>query len=569
MKRLVSLLAAVLVFGSVLPAQTTLPPNRPIAKWDKLSDEIIPKVVAQNMDMGGAVKFFKKATCTIEFSFLTSESRNPITGTFGYWFEDLNENGILTEDEIEVDLKHCSQPLMGYALKEIRRGIRDQTMTTTFNFFSLCNTKTVKKDDGYVMELRPVEGGKVSALLAFEKLYLTVSPDFRVTHIQTRTVDMVEVSIKVKHGKLGPYTVRTGQTQSVEKPSGEKFIDDRSDTWAFVEEVPMVRSVRLDSQVSTIMGTITTRQEFNFTNWAVVKRTRDVPIPGTEDYEALFRGRITADTPLVEVEGERPPVPPPPAPPPPAREGGGVFEDDPPAGGGTGGGVFEDDPPAGEDAAVALGREVLALVRGGYYGWHRQPGRTYRARCVLGATPEQAAASLTATDREGPVVGEIHDIAAYDMAAVFYGSLYGWFLAMDGPLYRPGDAPAAWKATRTADGYRVAGFDAAGTEVEEVAVAADGTVRSRAFLIRSSADAGLARFRIEFDTAVSDGVKFVMKARLRQETPEGVLLDARAFTWAWKRVGEIPFLKRLTVETTKDGQPVTAPIHVTDVEVGP
>jgi hypothetical protein len=569
--------AAVLVLAAVTLAQTTLPPGRPIAKWDKDSNEIIPKVVEQNLDMGGAVKFFKKATCTIGFSFLTSESRNPITGTFGYWFDDLNENGILTQDEIEVDVKNCSQPLMGYALKDIRRGIRDQSMATTFNSFSLCDTKTKKIDDGsYVMELRPVEGGRVSALLAFEKLYLTVSPDFRVTHIQTTTVEMQEISISVKTGKVGPYTVRTGYTQNIEKPSGEKFVEDRSDTWALVEGVPMIRTVRLDSQISTIMGTITTRQEFTFEGWNVVKRTREVPIPGTEDYEKLFRGRITEDTPLVEVDGGAPTPPPPPPPPPPPGTvtppdggGGGVFEDDPPAGTGTGGGVFEDDPPEAGDAAKRLGREVLAKVREAYHGWHRYPGRTYSAKCVLGATPEQAAASLTATNGGGPVVDQIHDVMAYDMAAVLYGSLYGWFLAMDGPLFRPGEAPVSWSATRTADGFRLAGFDAAGTEVEEVAVAADFAVRSRSFLLKPAADAALTRFRLDYETAASDGVKYVMKARLRQETPDGAPLDARSFTYAWKRVGEIPFLKRITVETSKDGLPVLAPIHVTEVHLGP
>lgn len=571
---IVIVLASLVILAVSAPARAQDPVTRRYVKWDRLSNEIIPKIVEKNLDLGGAVKLFRKASCTMELSMTFSVSPNPIGGTFRYSWDDKNNNGILTEDEIEIEVEHLTDWKLGHMIRDVREGIKKEMSTTTFNIFTLCNTKTLRHGDGYVMELRPSGQRRVTKYLAFEKLFVTVNKDFYMTHLQATTLEGAEVSADLKHTKLGEFTLISGIRTRSETPTGVVNEEDRTEDFVLVQGFPLPSRIVSDSVVGVINGTITIRSALTFTNWIATKRVDPIPTPGTLEYEEMFRNAQDVERPLIEVEGEapRPDRPAPPRPddrpdggglfedPPAGDDGGGLFEDDPPEGN-DGGGLFEDDPPSRgpTEAEKQLGQQVLLKVAEAYYGWHRYPGKNYRTKCLLGETPEAAVAEWIVSSTSPPGAHRRCGTADANGEVLLADVKYAWFLVMAGPLWRPADPIAACFAKRTADGYLFTALDAAGEVVEEVKLREDWTVRERTMSIRSGDSPSRVRYRFTFETQTVRAMKYVSGLTLQSGT------DRRAFRYTYYHLDSIPFLKRIRIEVQQDGGNVSGKLHTTAV----
>ena len=217
------------------------PATRRYVKWDRLSKELIPQVVEKNLDMGSAVKNFRKASCTIELSITFSVSPNPVGGTFSFSWNDTNDNGILTEDEIEIDVVHLTDWNLGYFMREVRENIKKELATTTYNIFTICDTKSISKEGGYLMELRPSKQVRITKFMALEKIYIEVDPNMLARRLTTRTYDGIDIVADIKHTRLGEFTLRAGGRQRYEKPTGEAVVEDRTDEFVLVQGFPMPR----------------------------------------------------------------------------------------------------------------------------------------------------------------------------------------------------------------------------------------------------------------------------------------------------------------------------------------
>jgi hypothetical protein len=293
---------------------------------------------------------------------------------------------------------------------------------------------------------------------------------------------------------------------------------------------------------------------------------------------------------LIEVEGEAPsdraglvePPARPDRPRAPDHPDGGVFEEEPtprpePGGGlfeegdarpDDGGGLFEDEPAGPTPAAVALGREVRAKVADAYYGWHRHPNRTYSAACRLETDAQRPLAELVATSALGLCAPRVLDSAGRDAELLLHDLEWGWKLPMTGPLARAGAPPVKWYAARTGYGYQLLGLAADGATMETVTVANDFTVTKR---IVHFPDDGqdVSRLQFSFTAAKAEGLLFLKRIDVREESGAGRPLGQRSFTFTYRHVEGLPFLKRIAVDVERDGQKARGDVLIVEVTLGP
>ncbi len=222
-------------------------PLRPVARWSALAKEIVPKIVERNLDLGSAVKYFRMVRCDIGITISTTVSARSSTGGISYYWEDRNDNGLLTEDEIdiEVDATRLSDRAVGVYLREIQRNLRRETASNTFNLFNLHHVDVRQTGNDYILEIRPVEGNPLTHNMAYDRLYLTVGPDMLVRRVQGRMQDGSNLAIDFRHGQVGTIPVVAGFRSQTTQSTGETTIIDRSHTYTLVGQDSSTHPFRL------------------------------------------------------------------------------------------------------------------------------------------------------------------------------------------------------------------------------------------------------------------------------------------------------------------------------------
>jgi len=281
--------------------------------WDDLSREVIPKVLEMSLDRGTMLRYVRGASCTIDVvistkmiasttnPYFTPPAIPPSAVSFSYSFEDGDNDGMLTEDEVTIETTNMSDANMRFAAGRISKGLRELATSSLINVLPKANVKTRKTQQGYevTLTLRKTEGIKMmeeAGKIRLTPLRLTVSNDFRVTGMRTQSADGLDEVTTFKHVRTGGKWLLT----EVEKGSGGATAFAARDksvlTYRMEGGLPLVTKTVVDSSTPLSTGTLQTHQEYTLSNWKLVKRDKPLEVG------ALALEEKTPDEPTDEEE---------------------------------------------------------------------------------------------------------------------------------------------------------------------------------------------------------------------------------------------------------------------------
>lgn len=251
--------------------------------WDELSKQVIPKIVTKTEDFASIVRQVRRVSCTIELTVATSVSRIPMSAEMSYAWEDKNDSGTITGDEIEIETLSSSAPAMAPALRELRRELEKQTVMSVGNIFPLNNVQTVKTDTGYKMRLQPLPDSGIAEGLGYSVCYLTLSEDFRLETIRAKDDQGGEATAKLKYMRHGDKWLTAGYHR-IMKGGNSEVEEERTNEYADFQGVPLVTRVLVNSTISVPNGTITSETQLLMRNWQIEKRPK--PLQEEEEWPA-------------------------------------------------------------------------------------------------------------------------------------------------------------------------------------------------------------------------------------------------------------------------------------------
>lgn len=283
------------------------------SSWDELSREVIPKVLEMSLDRGTMLRYVRGASCTIDVvistkmiasttnPYFTPPAIPPSAVSFSYSFEDGDNDGMLTEDEVTIETTNMSDANMRFAAGRISKGLRELATSSLINVLPKANVKTRKTQQGYevTLTLRKTERIKMmeeAGKIRLTPLRLTVSNDFRVTGMRTQSADGLDEVTTFKHVRTGGKWLLT----EVEKGSGGATAFAARDksvlTYRMEGGLPLVTKTVVDSSTPLSTGTLQTHQEYTLSNWKLVKRDKPLEVG------ALALEEKTPDEPTDEEE---------------------------------------------------------------------------------------------------------------------------------------------------------------------------------------------------------------------------------------------------------------------------
>lgn len=555
------------------------------AKWDDEAKRIIPRIIENNADMGSAVKVFHSVSCIIDVTVTTNVSPNPMLATLRYAWEDGDDNGFLTGDEIQVDVVHVSGRAMGAFIRELSRGLKTETVNSSFNLFAKHDVTTRRKEDGgYIMELVPVEGGNWDQG-GIQKMHLVVTPDFRVTSLQAKTFEGAKIDAEFDHLRFGDKWVPSTQKQRVTQSDGGSSQESRRYHYEERGGIPILMGTSIEQVISTAYATVSTSRRFTVRDWSGREREQPIPAPGSEDYEELFRRAtpageeplieddeplVTDDEPLIEEEAPdrprlgtgvgRPPV-----------DEGDLFEEEEEAGlfeEEDAGGLFEDEPrpAAQDDGAPELAAQLMEKINSLYFSWKMYPGRSFTAQFGL-KEGNQTIATFDATPAELSVCQTADPLTSAMMNELMRAFEFPWNNLLAGPLYTPRPLARTWLARETPEGYLLRGRDRTGRLVEEIGLTREWDLKQRTAWVPSPVTGTLTRFVFDYEVRTSREVKYLRKLDVHQFLEQGELLMERQYKYTYHHVDDAVFAKRISVSGIHEGAPLQGTFEVIEFEL--
>jgi len=235
------------------------------ADWDEQSTELLSKVTESNLDMTTVLRFIRSASCTINLT-ISTPGAFPVSARMSYSWEDSDDDGMLTDAEVEIETESLSDPNMRFMMSGIHQSLRRMTTLSARSFLADYSCKTQRVSGGYQMTLKPKAGEEGT-------LQLTVSNDFRITKLRIKTPDGTESVTSYTHQKArDKWLVKSAAVTTT--AAGRAF--STQEQWALTHEwqegMPLLSGVTITSTVATVMGTVQTQQQYTLSDWKVVKR---------------------------------------------------------------------------------------------------------------------------------------------------------------------------------------------------------------------------------------------------------------------------------------------------------
>lgn len=286
--------AAALFAGALALAQEAAKAD---LKWDDLSKEILPKVLAANGDRNSMLQQVRGLECDVEVRVSTNQSYTPVIVLFHHSWKDGDDNGLLSPDEIEVETKQVSQR----GLERAVRGLRDRLNKAYENplpaLLAANFVRAARIEGGYKLQLKPVQG-KADKDPAYDVIYATIDDQFRVTDVRVKAVDGSDVYTKMKHVRIGDKWYSTGYNART-VAQGATSTEDVTYTYTDVQGVPMVTRSVIRQSHATAMGTMSSTEDWMLKNLRIEKRTTPLKMPGEDDEGRLFpdKGKTAQKTP--------------------------------------------------------------------------------------------------------------------------------------------------------------------------------------------------------------------------------------------------------------------------------
>ncbi len=260
--------------------------------WDDLSKEVIPKVLEMSLDRATMLRYVRSASCTIDvvittkmvgstaIPYFTPPAIPPATVSFSYSFEDGDNDGTLTEDELTIETTNMSDANMRFAAGRISKGLREMATFNLINLLPRFSLKTRKTQQGYEVTMTPKkdEFDRRRGESGLHPIRLTVSNDFRVTSMRTQSLEGLDQVTTFKHirtgGKWLLTELETKSAGATAFAAGDKSVI----TYRMEGALPLVTKSITDSSTPLSTGTLHTHQEYTFSNWKRVMRDRPLEV---------------------------------------------------------------------------------------------------------------------------------------------------------------------------------------------------------------------------------------------------------------------------------------------------
>lgn len=291
-----ALVAALLGLSSV-PALAGDKPRAepPKPEWDDLSKQVIAKIAGVTEDFASVVRYVRKVSCTIDVHISMNVLPEPLEARLAYAWEDRNDSGTLTGDEIDIEVESVSAAALRPAMKELATALALQTVSSGASLFPLNDIRTVKVEGGYKMRLQPVGDEKVRSFLGYEVTYLTVSDDFRPTSVRSKDLAGGESLTTPTWTRWRDRWLPTGWPR-VFRSGSTATETQRTDEFEESDGLPLLARVRIDESTTTLAGIVTSKHLYTLRDWKVERRTLPVTVPGVntpkpdkDPDEELFR----------------------------------------------------------------------------------------------------------------------------------------------------------------------------------------------------------------------------------------------------------------------------------------
>jgi sugar lactone lactonase YvrE len=247
--------------------------------WDELAQWVVPRFIEKNDDFPSIISPLRKASCTIEVELTSAALEEPLTGRLRYAWEDLNDNGMLSEREFQVQVQDASGPLIEPYLNGLKRYLEDQTLLYFPFLFQINDIRAVKIPGGYRLRLRPASEGASSALLDYSTAYITLTDDFRATEMQAQNEHGVETVFRFKQRQVGDRWLSAGYLRRITTPTA-RAEEDRSEVYDTVDGVELLKEVVTDTFIATANGAARVQQRYTCKDWKIEKRARPMPPTG-------------------------------------------------------------------------------------------------------------------------------------------------------------------------------------------------------------------------------------------------------------------------------------------------
>jgi hypothetical protein len=276
-------------------AEAAAGPAIDATSWDDLSREVIPKVLEMSLDRTTILQYVRSASCTIDVVIstkMTASTTNPYftppaippsAVSFSYSFEDSDNDGTLTEDEITIETTHMSDANLRFAAGRISEGLRALATFNIINILPRVTVKTHKTQQGYEVTLTPKEDELDSTLERAglgkqHPIRLTVSNDFRVTGMRTRSIEGLDQVTTFKHVRLGGKWLLTELETSSGGATAFGAGDKSVISYRMEGGLPLVTKSVVDSSTPSSVGTLQIHQEYTFSNWKIARRDKPLQV---------------------------------------------------------------------------------------------------------------------------------------------------------------------------------------------------------------------------------------------------------------------------------------------------
>ena len=278
--------------------------------WDELSREVLPKVLEMSLDNATMLRFVRSASCTIDVvittkmvasttnPYFTPPTIPPSAVSFSYSYEDSDNDGVLTQDEITVETTHLSDANMRFAAGRISKGLRELATFNIVNVLPEVTVKTRKLPQGYELILTPRDDKdarkrKRRGETDLNPIRLTVSNDFRVTAMRTESAEGLDQITTLNHVRTGGKWLLTEvETKSA---GATAFAAGDKSALAYRMEggLPLVTKMISDSSTPSSVGTLQIHQEYTFSKWKIVRREKPLEVAAVRVAATAVTGEET------------------------------------------------------------------------------------------------------------------------------------------------------------------------------------------------------------------------------------------------------------------------------------
>ena len=189
------------------------------AGWDQLTKQVIPALYEANLDVSAMIRMVKKASCTIT-AYITPPGSSTSAVVLSYAWEDADDDGRLTADEINIETKSASDTIGKTSAPALREQIENELLNEGLNAMMGAVVKTRKTPEGYTMV---VESGKPE----IQSISANISNDYRTTKTRIRlkppkggTIDTIT---EFTYTKFGDKWLKTGSKETT-TASGKEVV---------------------------------------------------------------------------------------------------------------------------------------------------------------------------------------------------------------------------------------------------------------------------------------------------------------------------------------------------------